>query len=153
MLDRKLKQENFIDRKRKWKSGMDRKMGPGLLITVLPAIVMCVFLLMAAPYLRVIIFDYLKDDEKQTLNARKLDLSDAPEKPAPVVVPGNPEHADAEFYRKLYDEQGIDWREAPVIEVPEEGNVEQREIAIKPLDVEIPSSMMKTVDYSKENSE
>lgn len=154
MLDQKLKEENFIDRKRQWKSGLDQRMGPSFMLTILPAVVMCVFLLMAAPYIRQIVAKYMTGDKKEVVQeARKLDITDAPAPAAPVAIPGNPEHADAEFYQKLYDEQGVNWRDGPVWEGPDESAIPEKEIVIEPLDVEIPASMMKTVDHATADSE
>lgn len=150
MQNRKVEEETFIERKRQWKSGMDQKMGPSMMITVLPAIVMCVFLVMAGPYLRQILADFLSE-KPQIQQARQVSLKEAPEKAAAVEVPGNPEHADAEFYQKLYDEQGINWREKPVMEEPEKEALKFDPIEIKPIDVEIPATMLKTVETPIEN--
>jgi hypothetical protein len=110
-------------------------MGPGMLLTLIPTLIMCVFLVMAAPYLKSITLKFFEMDREEVLLPVELAEDSEPELPA--VPPPNPDIAIAELYQKQFDEQGFDWRTPPKIELPKE---EKEEIIkeIKMVEVDLP---------------
>lgn len=118
-----------------WRSKIDKPMGPGMLLTLIPTLIMCVFLVMAAPYLKSITLKFFEMDREEVLLPVELAEDSEPELPA--VPPPNPDVAIAELYQKQFDEQGFDWRTPPKIELPKE---EKEEIIkeIKMVEVDLP---------------
>jgi len=110
-------------------------MGPGMLLTLIPTLIMCVFLVMAAPYLKSITLKFFEMDREEVLLPVELAEDSEPELPA--APPPNPDIAIAELYQKRFDEQGFDWRTPPKIELPKE---EKEEIIkeIKMVEVDLP---------------
>tara|TARA_B110000037_G_C16922334_1_gene424927 strand:+ start:202 stop:654 length:453 start_codon:yes stop_codon:yes gene_type:complete len=141
----KREEENFIERRRQWKGGKGFS-GPRMSLTMIPAIVVCVFLLMAAPYLGRIISQFGENQQEEVV--RPVDTWAETEVAPEVVVepPINPEMADALFYQKLYDEQGFDWRNKPEIEIQEEAPQVEEKIKIEPVSVELPVVLTVTSD-------
>jgi len=124
-----------MEKREVWRSRLDKPIGPGMLITLVPTLIMCVFLVMAAPYLKSIAIRILgSHKDKVILNVK---LAEDTEIIVPQQPPPNPELAIARIYQKLYDEQGFDWRTKPEIEFPKVVRDEiQKEI--KPVEVELP---------------
>jgi hypothetical protein len=118
-----------------WRSKIDKPMGPGMLLTLIPTLIMCVFLVMAAPYLKSITLKFFEMDREEVLLPVELAEDSEPELPA--APPPNPDIAIAELYQKRFDEQGFDWRTPPKIELPKE---EKEEIIkeIKMVEVDLP---------------
>lgn len=118
-----------------WRSKIDKPMGPGMLLTLIPTLIMCVFLVMAAPYLKSITLKFFEMDREEVLLPVELAEDSEPELPA--VPPPNPDIAIAGLYQKQFDEQGFDWRTPPKIELPKE---EKEEIIkeIKMVEVDLP---------------
>ncbi len=110
-------------------------MGPGMLLTLIPTLIMCVFLVMAAPYLKSITLKFFEMDREEVL--LPVELAEDLEPELPAVPPPNPDIAIAELYQKQFDEQGFDWRTPPKIELPKE---EKEEIIkeIKMVEVDLP---------------
>lgn len=110
-------------------------MGPGMLLTLIPTLIMCVFLVMAAPYLKSITLKFFEMDREEVL--LPVELAEDLEPELPAVPPPNPDIAIAELYQKQFDEQGFDWRTTPKIELPKE---EKEEIIkeIKMVEVDLP---------------
>lgn len=110
-------------------------MGPGMLLTLIPTLIMCVFLVMAAPYLKSITLKFFEMDKEEVL--LPVELAEDLEPELPAVPPPNPDVAIAELYQKQFDEQGFDWRTPPKIELPKE---EKEEIIkeIKMVEVDLP---------------
>lgn len=110
-------------------------MGPGMLLTLIPTLIMCVFLVMAAPYLKSITLKFFEMDREEVL--LPVELAEDLEPELPAVPPPNPDVAIAELYQKQFDEQGFDWRTPPKIELPKE---EKEEIIkeIKMVEVDLP---------------
>lgn len=123
------------EKREAWRSRLDKPIGPGTLITLVPTLIMCVFLIMAAPYLKPLVLRILKIEKDNVI--LNIEIAGDSEPVAPPKPPPNPEIAIARIYQKLYDEEGFDWRTAPEIEFPE---VEREEIQkeIKPVEVELP---------------
>ena len=118
-----------------WRSKIDKPMGPGMLLTLIPTLIMCVFLVMAAPYLKSITLKFFEMDREEVL--LPVELAEDLEPELPAVPPPNPDVAIAELYQKQFDEQGFDWRTPPKIELPKE---EKEEIIkeIKMVEVDLP---------------
>lgn len=118
-----------------WRSKIDKPMGPGMLLTLIPTLIMCVFLVMAAPYLKSITLKFFEMDREEVL--LPVELAEDLEPELPAVPPPNPDIAIAELYQKQFDEQGFDWRTTPKIELPKE---EKEEIIkeIKMVEVDLP---------------
>ncbi|MGY8696736.1 MAG: hypothetical protein ACKVGW_21385 [Verrucomicrobiia bacterium] len=132
-----------------WRSRLDKHPGPGMLLTLIPTLLMCTFLVLAAPYLKPIVMRVLNVEKDYLI--LNVDLAEDTEPVAPVVPPPNPDLANAEFYQKLYDEQGFDWKNPPKLEIPEIEYVEiQKEI--KPVEVELPLMMNVPLIISEELS-
>lgn len=110
-------------------------MGAGMLLTLIPTLIMCVFLVMAAPYLKSITLKFFEMDREEVL--LPVELAEDLEPELPAVPPPNPDLAIAELYQKQFDEQGFDWRTPPKIELPKE---EKEEIIkeIKMVEVDLP---------------
>ena len=106
-----------------------------MLLTLIPTLIMCVFLVMAAPYLKSITLKFFEMDREEVLLPVELAEDSEPELPA--APPPNPDIAIAELYQKRFDEQGFDWRTPPKIELPKE---EKEEIIkeIKMVEVDLP---------------
>lgn len=96
---------------------------------------MCVFLVMAAPYLKSITMKFFELDREEVL--LPIDLVQDLEPELPAVPPPNPDIAIAEIYQKKFDEQGFDWRTPPEIEFPEEKKEEIKK-EIKMVEIELP---------------
>jgi len=118
-----------------WRSRIDKPIGPGMLVTLVPTLIMCVFLVMAAPYLKSITLKFFELEKEEVLIP--IELAGDVEPEAPAAPPPNPEIAIAELYQKQFDEEGFDWRTPPDIEFPEE-KTEELKKEIKMVDVEIP---------------
>lgn len=118
-----------------WRSKIDKPIGPGMLVTLVPTLVMCVFLVMAAPYLKSITMKFFELDRVEVL--LPIELAEDSETALPAVPPPNPDVAIAEIYQKRFDEQGFDWRTPPEIEFPVEEKEEIRK-DIKMVEVELP---------------
>ena len=106
-----------------------------MLLTLIPTLIMCVFLVMAAPYLKSITLKFFEMDREEVL--LPVELAEDLEPELPAVPPPNPDVAIAELYQKQFDEQGFDWRTPPRIELPKE---EKEEIIkeIKMVEVDLP---------------
>ncbi len=106
-----------------------------MLVTLVPTLIMCVFLVMAAPYLKSITLKFFEMDREEVL--LPIELEEESETVLPAVPPPNPDIAIAELYQKQFDEQGFDWRTPPEIEIPEEEKEEIKK-EIKMVEVELP---------------
>ena len=149
MLNRKDQEPNFIERKREWRGGIDSGLNKRTIILILPAIILGVFVLMAAPYVDDIYKTFVKKGDKVHLSEMNTEEEkEAVEKPGP---PPNPEQVVAEFHRKRLEEEGFDWRAEPKLEepvfIPEETALPAREL--KRLAVEVPSTYAELVDRQK----
>ncbi len=118
-----------------WRSKIDKPIGPGMLVTLVPTLIMCVFLVMAAPYLKSFTMKFFDMEREEVL--LPIDLAGESETVLPAVPPPNPDIAIAELYQKQFDEQGFDWRTPPEIEIPEEKKEEIKK-EIKMVEVELP---------------
>lgn len=118
-----------------WRSKIDKPIGPGMLVTLVPTLIMCVFLVMAAPYLKSITLKFFELEKEEVL--LPIELAGDSETVLPAVPPPNPDIAIAELYQKQFDDQGFDWRTPPEIELPKEER-EELEKEIKMVEVELP---------------
>ena len=118
-----------------WRSKIDKPMGPGMLLTLIPTLITCVFLVMAAPYLKSIALKFFEMDREEVL--LPVVLAEDLEPKLPAVPPPNPDVAIAKLYQKQFDEKGFDWRTPPKIELPKE--VKEEIIKeIKMVEVDLP---------------
>jgi hypothetical protein len=123
------------EKREAWRSRLDKPIGRGTLLALIPTLAMCVFLVMSAPYLKIIAVRFFEIEKDHVVLS--VDLAEDTEAVAPIGPPPNPELAIAKIYQKLYDEEGFDWRNPPVIEYPEIKREEIRK-EIKPVEVEWP---------------
>lgn len=130
------KQKPFEEKRELWRSKLDKPIGPGMMITLIPTLIMCVFLVMAAPYLKSILLKFFEMDQESVIVP--ISLSEDSKPVLPDTPPPNPEIAIAEIYQRQFDKEGFDWRKPPELEVPEEIPTEEIVKEIKPVPVEIP---------------
>lgn len=117
-----------------WRSRLDKPVGPGIMVTLIPTLIMCVFLIMAAPYLKSIAVKFFEYEKESVI--LNVEMAEDVEYALPPVPPPNPDVVAAQLYRKELEAQGFDWRTKPTIELPEETRPEiQKEI--KPVEVEL----------------
>lgn len=114
---------------------MDKPIGPGMMLTLIPTLIMCVFLVMAAPYLKTILLKFFEMDNESVIVP--ISLAEDGEIAVPATPPPNPEIAIAEIYQRQFDKEGFDWRKPPEIEIPKEAPAKEIEKEIKPVPVEI----------------
>jgi len=127
---------NFIERRKQWRSDLDKRSSKSLMLTVLPAIIMCLFVVLAAPYIHKMTLAILGDLSED----REIRLIETAEEEVPIekrVPPPDADRAIAEYYQKLYEEQGFDWEATPVLEEPAMAKEAEREIVIRPIEVEL----------------
>ena len=151
LLRRHSKDDNFIEKRRVWRSQLDQRIGPSMLATVLPAIVMCLFLVLAAPFLTSLANKFLGVRESD-VEVVRIETAEETQPVEELVPPPNPELAEAEFYRKHFDSIGFDWRKKPELEEPP---VEQDlpTIELKPIDSELRLSINSPPEASSSKSE
>ena len=105
-----------------------------MMVTLIPTLIMCVFLIMAAPYLKSIAIKFFEFEKESVI--LNVEMAEDVEYALPAVPPPNPDVVAAELYRKELEAQGFDWRTKPQIELPKEEREEiQKEI--KPVEVEL----------------
>ncbi|HCR29993.1 MAG TPA: hypothetical protein DIV79_08260 [Opitutae bacterium] len=136
---RHLRQQKPFEEKRElWRSKLDKPIGPGMMLTLIPTLIMCVFLVMAAPYLKSILLKFFEMDKESVIVP--ITLTEDLEPTLPATPPPNPEIAIAEIYQRQFEKEGFDWRNPPEIEIPDGAPSEEIVKEIKPVPVEIPLS-------------
>lgn len=143
ILDRASKEEmNFIERKRQWRSGLDKPMGRRMFVMIAPIIMLSVFALLAVPYLPKLTAAIQRSMGKGDPVLNLADVgADAPPPPAEKAgPPPSPEAAEAAFYQKAFDAEGFDWTRSPEIEgsLAQPQLVPERAIEIRPVPVDLP---------------
>lgn len=139
MFEKFQREPNFIEKRRQWKGELDKPVGRRMLMIMLPAIILCVFALMSAPYLKAI-FETFADGEE--LRLKSISLEEPSEPKAAAESPVSPEVSMAQFYRDRYDREGFDWRNKPQVErQATEHFARDLEIEVSPLGVELPVTM------------
>ncbi|MDQ8201618.1 hypothetical protein [Pelagicoccus sp. SDUM812003] len=152
MMNSKLKKEpNFIEKKRQWKSSMEKPLGRRTLIMVLPALVLCVFVMMSAPYIKLIVEKVMEPGERLHLTA-PLNLKDEPEAPVKEGPPPSPEEAMAKFYQDQYDQEGFDWRSKPQVDGPDLNYAKEKPVEVAPLNVDLPVTVSQLRNSSAQAS-
>ncbi|MEM9157879.1 MAG: hypothetical protein AAGB46_02430 [Verrucomicrobiota bacterium] len=134
----KQSEPNFIDKRRVWKSDLDRKRTRGMLLASIPAIVLCLFVVLSAPFIARVLSEFISTDYGEEKEAYRIDTAEetAPiEKQAP---PRNPDLVIAEIYQKKFDEEGFDWRAKPVLETPVVEAAPEKKRELQMMNVEIP---------------
>ncbi|MBD5781595.1 hypothetical protein IEN85_18985 [Pelagicoccus sp. NFK12] len=138
-IERRRAEPNFIEKKRQWKSKMEKPLSRRTLMMVLPTLVLSVFVMMSAPYLKLIMEQFMKDgDDMSFPMALNLEEEKKVEKEGP---PPDPEALEREAYRKKLEAEGFDWRKKPEIEGPDLSFAKEQDLQVKPLDVELPNTM------------
>lgn len=147
MLNQKNKEPNFIEKRRQWKGGMEKPLSRRMLVMLLPAVILSVFVVMSAPYLKLILEEFW-DKDKMMSTPSELNLEDEKvvEKEGP---PPDPDAVMREEYRKRLDAEGFDWRKKPEVEGPDLSFAREQELPIEPLAVELPNTMTELRAQSK----
>ncbi|EDY83488.1 hypothetical protein VDG1235_3115 [Verrucomicrobiia bacterium DG1235] len=147
MLNQKNREPNFIEKRRQWKSKMDKPLSRRMLIMVLPALVLSVFVMMSAPYLKIMVEEFMKSGDDMSYPV-ELDISDKKvvEKEGP---PPDPDAVLRDEYRKQLEAEGFDWRKKPEVEGPDLSFARERELPIVPVEVELPNTMTELQSRSK----
>jgi len=147
MLNQKKREPNFIEKKRQWKSKMEQPLSRRMLVMLLPALILSVFVIMSAPYLKIIFEKFLDEGEMMSAPMElNLDNKEEAEKQGP---PPNPDALVRDEYRKRLEAEGFDWRKKPEIEGPDLSFAKERELPIEPIDVELPNTMTELQAQSK----
>lgn len=146
-IERRKNEPNFIEKRRQWKSKMEKPLSRRTLMMVLPALVLSVFVMMSAPYLKLMIDQFMKKGDDMSY-PMELNLAEREvvEKAGP---PPDPDAAMREEYRKQLDAEGFDWRQKPEVQGPDLSFAKERELAVKPIDVELPNTMSELRATSK----
>ncbi len=130
---------NFIEKRRQWKSKMEKPLSRRTLMMVLPALILSVFVMMSAPYLKLIMEKFLeKGDDMSYPVELNLKEQKVVEKEGP---PPDPEAVMRDEYRKKLEAEGFDWRKKPEIEGPDLRFAKEQTLEVKPVDVELPNTM------------
>lgn len=139
MMNNRNKELNFIEKRRQWKSKMEKPLSRRMLMMVLPAIILSVFVMMSAPYLKLIMDQFLTEGTEMSA-PMELNLKDdaAVEKAGP---PPDPDAVMRQAYRERLEAEGFDWRAKPELELPEISLVQERVHEVKPIDVDLPNTM------------
>lgn len=141
MLNQKNREPNFIEKKRQWKSKVDKPLSRRTLMMILPALILSVFVMMSAPYLKVIVEEFMNkgDTLRLTLPVDTEGDEEVAEKAGP---PPDPDKVLLEQYRKRLEAEGFDWRAKPEFQGEIDYElVEGRGLQIEPVDVELPVTM------------
>lgn len=146
-IQRRKEEPNFIEKRRQWKSKMEKPLSRRTLLMVLPALVLSVFIMMSAPYLKLMMEKFLKAGDEMTYPL-ELNLKDEKvvEKAGP---PPDPEIVARDQYRQRLEEQGFDWRRVPEIDGPDLSFARERELPLRPVEVELPNTMAELRAISK----
>lgn len=141
MFERQKEEQTFVEKKRQWKAGMDKPMKRSTFFMMLPALIIGVFLLISAPYIRIIMQKVIS--KKDEIQPHALNIDDAPEKKEKAeepLPPLSPEAAQARFYQDRYDKEGFDWRSTPEVDAPE-SEVAVNAVELSEIPVELPFTM------------
>ncbi len=146
-LEKRRSEPNFIEKRRQWKSKMEKPLSRRTLVMVLPAIILSVFVMLSAPYLKLMMEKFLKKGDHMSY-PMELNIADEKvvEKEGP---PPDPDAVMRDEYRKKLEAEGFDWRKKPEIEAPDLSFAKERELPIEPVDVELPNTMTELRAASK----
>lgn len=138
-IQKRKSEPNFIEKRRQWKSGMEKPLSRRTLMMVLPALILSVFVMMSAPYLKLIMEQFLQEGDDMSY-PMLLNTADEKvvEKEGP---PPDPDKIARDLYRQRLEAEGFDWTKKPEVEGPDLGFAKEREIPIDPVDVELPNTM------------
>ena len=142
------KEESFYDRKHAYRSQLDKPIGPSMMITVLPSVIMCVFIVLAAPYIKQIVEKFVVAGDEQVV--RKIELA---EEKQIVEAEGPPPSADAvilEITRRRLKERGFEEQTKELIEVPRLEAVRPK-LDIKPLPMILPDPKVVVTSETLQN--
>lgn len=139
MLDKLKKEQNFIEKRREWKSGIDKPIGRRSLILALPALFLCVFVMMSAPYLKLLVSKFAKSGDEMNI-ALPLNLDDA-ENQERIGPPRSPDNIMLENYREQLEREGFDWRAKPYVDGPNLNFARDLPIELAPVPIDLPVTM------------
>lgn len=139
MLNQKNREPNFIEKKRQWRSKMEKPLSRRMLVMLLPALILSVFAIMSVPYLKLIAEEFLKEGDMMTMPTQvSLEEEKVFEKKGP---PPSPEAVMREEYRKRLEEEGFDWRKKPELDAVDLSFAREQEHSVTALEVELPNTM------------
>ena len=141
---------NFIEKRRVWKSGFDRNRKRSVVFAAIPAMILCLFVILAAPFIVKILDKVMTGRTDMTV--REIQTAEEKAPIAELVPPPNPDLAIAEIYQKRFDEEGFDWRAKPVLEAPAEEAAPLPSRSIKPLSVELMPGVSETSVKAEESA-
>ncbi len=146
-IEKRKSEPNFIEKRRQWKSKMEKPLGRRTLMMVLPALVLSVFVMMSAPYLKLIMEQFLEEGDDMSF-PMELNLNDREvvEKEGP---PPDPEKVARDLYRQRLEDEGFDWTKTPEVEGPDLGFAKERDLTVEAIDVELPNTMTELRAASK----
>lgn len=141
MLNQKNREPNFIEKKRQWKSQVEKPLSRRTLLMILPALILSVFVIMAAPYLKVIVEEFVNRGDDMTISL-PIDTEEEKEKAEVAGPPPDPDKVMLEKYRARLEAEGFDWRSKPEFEGEIDYElVEGHEPTVEPVEVELPSTI------------
>ncbi len=146
-LEKRRREPNFIEKRRQWKSKMEKPLSRRTLMMVLPALILSVFVMLSAPYLKLIMEKFLKKGDDMSYPVElNLGEEQVVEKEAP---PPDPDAVMRDEYRKRLEAEGFDWRKKPEIEGPDLSFAREQDLPIVPVEVELPNTMAELRAASK----
>ena len=135
MLNQRKREPNFIEKKRQWKSKVEKPLSRRMLLMLMPALILSVFVIMSAPYLKLILEQFLSEDSMITTPAElNLEDEEVVEKKGP---PPNPDTVMREEYRKRLEAEGFDWRKKPEVEGPDLSFAREQDHSVEPIEVDL----------------
>lgn len=139
-IERRKGEPNFIEKRRQWTSKVQKPLSRRTMLMVLPLLVLSVFVMMSAPYLKLIVEEFMKPGPDMSYPLElNLAQSAVVEKAEP---PPSPDAVLRDDYRAMLEAEGFDWTQKPEIEGPDLSFAKERALEVKPLEVELPATMM-----------
>lgn len=147
MLNQKNREPNFIEKRRQWNSKVQKPFSRRTWLMVLPALILSVFVLMSAPYLKLIMEEFMQEGDEMTMPVQlNIDEKEVKKREGP------PPSADAvilQDYRASLEKEGFDWRQKPKVEGPDLSYAREQDLPIEPIAVELPNTMTELRSESK----
>lgn len=149
MLNQRNREPNFIEKKRQWKSKMEKPLSRRTLLMILPALILSVFVIMSAPYLKLIVEEFVNSGEEMSYPL-KVDTEEDKEKSERAGPPPDPDKVLLDQYRARLEAEGFDWRAKPQYEGQIDLElVEGHEPTLEPVEVELPATMPELIEQSQ----
>lgn len=138
---------NFIERRREWKARIEKPLSRRTFLAMIPALALCVFALLSAPYLDDLLRLFVKKGEEYQVS--QLNIKDETKPEEVAGPPADPEAGLADFYREKFDKEGFDWRQKPQVEGPDLTYAREKPLPIEPVEVDLPATMSELEKQSK----